>query len=141
MPEPSDVNNVIHEWIIKADNDLTAAVCILKLGNQCPTETVCFHCQQCVEKYLKSLLVMRGIPVTKTHDIRVLMSMVPKELRPDLSEDLQDEFTKYAVVIRYPEAGVDISLAKARKAVAITRRVRREVRRLLPRGALRRRTR
>jgi len=42
-------------------------------------------------------------------------------------------------VTRYPEAGLDISLAEARKAVAVARRVRRQVRRLLPKAAVRRR--
>jgi hypothetical protein len=46
--------------------------------------------------------------------------------------------TKYATIIRYPHAGLDITLAEARKAVATARRIRREVRRLLPRAALRR---
>lgn len=45
--------------------------------------------------------------------------------------------TEYATVIRYPDAGLDIPLAEARKAVAIARRIRKEVRRLLPPAALR----
>jgi hypothetical protein len=47
-----------------------AAAQILKLGKDAPTDTVGFHAQQCVEKYLKAVLVYRSIPFTKTHDIR-----------------------------------------------------------------------
>jgi len=39
-------------------------------------------------------------------------------------------------VTRYPEAEPDISLAEARKAMAAARRVRREVRKQLPKAAL-----
>ena len=35
------------------------AVHTLKLGADGPTDTVCFHAQQCIEKYLKALLVLR----------------------------------------------------------------------------------
>ena len=121
----------------KADNDLTAAIQILKLGRAAPTETVCFHAEQCVEKHLKAVLVLKAIPFPKTHNIRVLMALLPRKSRPPLGEDAQDRMTEYAAVTRYPESGLDISLTAARKAVAIARRVRREVRRLLPRAGLR----
>lgn len=45
----------------QAKNDLTNAAHVLKLAAACPTDTVCFHAQQCVEKYLKALLVLDGI--------------------------------------------------------------------------------
>jgi len=35
---------------------------------------VCFHCQQCAEKYLKALLVELGLVVPKTHDLDYLLS-------------------------------------------------------------------
>ncbi|MSU80013.1 MAG: HEPN domain-containing protein [Gemmataceae bacterium] len=54
MPDPDDIALVAREWIIKADNDLKNAAHTLKLGEEGPTDTVCFHCQQCVEKYLKA---------------------------------------------------------------------------------------
>ena len=54
MPVAEAVLTVVREWIVKADNDLTAAAQILKLGKDTPTEAVGFHAQQCVEKYLKA---------------------------------------------------------------------------------------
>lgn len=78
------VLTVVREWIIKADHDLTAAAQILKLGKAAPVEIVCFHAQQCVEKYLKAMLVYRSIPFPKSHDIRVLMALVPRRSRPAL---------------------------------------------------------
>ena len=136
MPAAKAVLAVVREWIVKAENDLIAAAQILKLGKAAPLDTVCFHAQQCVEKYLKAILVYRSIPFPKSHIIRVLMALVPRRLRPALDEDWQDRLTRYAGPTRYPGSGVIISLTAARKAVALARRVRREVRRKLPKAAL-----
>jgi HEPN domain-containing protein/predicted nucleotidyltransferase len=138
MPYPEKVITAIREWLVKAENDLKAAVQILALKQEAPTDTVCFHAQQCIEKYLKTLLVFHAISFTKTHDLRVLMRLIPAKLRPRLERTDRARITRYAAVTRYPSAGKDIPLAQARKEVAIARRVRREVRRLLPRAALRR---
>jgi HEPN domain-containing protein len=130
---------VVRAWVGKAENDLKNAAHTLKLGTDCPTDTVCFHAQQCVEKYIKALLVFRTIPFPKTHDIRTLRALLPPRLRPKLDRKLQDELTAYAADRRYPEMGPDIALLEARHAVAIARRVRKEVRAHLPQAALRRR--
>ena len=87
MPENDKVITVVHEWVIKAENDLKAASHILKLGEECPTDTVCFHAQQCVEKYLKAFLVLEGIDFPKTHDIEVLTALLPKRVRPKLADE------------------------------------------------------
>ncbi len=61
MPEPDKVTLVIREWVIKAENDLKTAVHTLEMEDDCPTDTVCFHAQRCVEKYLKAFLVLKEI--------------------------------------------------------------------------------
>ena len=48
----------------------------LRMGKDCPTDTVCFHAQQCAEKYLKALLVLRelefqGRMISQMRDRRV----------------------------------------------------------------------
>jgi HEPN domain-containing protein len=129
MPVPEAVLKVVREWIVKAEHDLTVAAHILKRGKSTPTETVGFHAQQCVEKYLKASLVYRSIPFAKTHAIADLMTLVPQRYRPALDTAMQDLLTKCASTMRYPGSGPDITLTAAR-------RVRREVRRKLPRAAL-----
>jgi HEPN domain-containing protein len=140
MLDPDKRIEVCTEWLAKADNDLTNAVHTLKLGPACPTDTVCYHAQQCIEKYLKALLVLQGKDFPKTHDLETLVSLVPAELRPEISSEEQARFAEYATSARYP-GWEDISLASARRAVAAARRVRRAVRRGLPRKALRRKKR
>jgi HEPN domain-containing protein len=138
MSVPNPVVGVLREWIAKADNDLTNAVHTLALGVDCPTDTVCFHAQQCIEKYIKALLVFRAKAFPKTHDIHDLRALLPPKLRPKLEIRLQHRLTEYAVLLRYPGAGFEATLNEAREAVAVARRVRKEVRRRLPPAALRR---
>ena len=121
----------------KADDDLTVAVHTMTLEKRCPTAAVCFHAQQCVEKYLKAVLVMEQIEFARTHDLRILMDLMPSTVRIDLDAANQDRLTRFAVATRYPGEEEPISLAEARLAVQIARRVRRDVRRLLPHTALR----
>ena len=135
MPENDDVMAVAQEWMVKADNDLRSAEYLLKMED-CPTDTICFHAQQCVEKCLKALLVTQGMEVQKTHDLAKLMVLLPSRLRPSLDDREQDKLTEYATVTRYPGDYEPISLGEARQAVRTARRVRREVRKILEKKPL-----
>jgi len=136
MPDREQVVAVVRGWVARAEGDLKTAAHTLKLEADCPTETVCFHAQQAVEKYLKALLVLRGIDFPKTHDIEELMSLVPAADRPEIPADEQARLTDYATVMRYPGDYEPISLTEARRAVSMARRVRRTMRGLLPKDAL-----
>ena len=136
MPAPDRVLAVVREWVVKAENDLTNAAHVIKLGAECPTDTVCFHAQQCVEKYLKALLVLDGIDFPKTHDIERLTALLPARADMPLTPEEQGRLTDYATTTRYPGTG-DILLTEARRAVALARRVRKQARSLLP-GEIRR---
>ena len=140
MPETDDIRAVVLQWIKKAENDLKNAVHTLKLGEDCPTDTVGFHAQQCVEKYLKGLLSFRGIDFPKTHNITELVALLPASTPVDLAPEDQELLTDYATVTRYPGDYDEIPLAEAKRAVKIARRVRRDVCRLIPRELARRRT-
>ena len=131
MPEPDKIAAVVQEWVAKAENDLKNAAHTLKLGRECPTDTVCFHAQQCVEKYVKAFLVATGTEFTRTHDIEVLVALMPQSARPALTLQEQRTFTDYATVLRYPSPYEPVTLSEAREAVKRARRVRREIRRLL----------
>jgi len=136
MPNREQINRVAGEWAEKAENDLKNAGHTLKLGTACPTDTVCFHVQQCVEKYLKALLVTRGIDFPRTHDIEDLMASVPADCRPKLTLSEQGLLTDYATATRYPGDYEPISLPEARAAVALARQVRKQIRKLLPRESI-----
>ena len=138
MPDPEKVAEVVSEWVVRAENDLKTTQIILGAGRGMPTDTAAFHAQQCIEKYIKGLLTARGIQFPKTHNIRKLVEMLPADAQLTLSQGEQDELTDYATGVRYPGGG-DVSLKEARHALALAQRVRTEIRRQLPKEALRRR--
>jgi HEPN domain-containing protein len=131
---------IAREWIAKAENDLLNAAHTLGLGRRCPTDTVCFHAQQCAEKYLKALLSLRGVDFAKTHDLEALAARLRNGRTPAISQDDLAGLTRHATVTRYPGAE-EIGVADARRAVAAARRVRRAVRAMLPKEVLRRKRR
>ena len=58
-------------WVARAEEDYALARSALR--RQVPlTYGATFHAQQCVEKYLKALLVARGQPFPRTHDVVAL---------------------------------------------------------------------
>jgi HEPN domain-containing protein len=127
---------VAAEWVAKAENDLKNAGHTLKLGKDCPTDTVCFHAQQCVEKYMKALLVIRGIAFPKTHDLEEIAALTPADHRLEMAPADRRKLTAYAAGARYP-GWAPIALAEARQAVRLARRARAQARKLLPEEALR----
>jgi HEPN domain-containing protein len=137
MPERDKVLAVVREWMVKAENDLKTAAHTLELGDDCPTDTVCFHAQQCVEKYIKASLVVDRIDFPKTHDVEALATLMPKRVRPNLSAAEAAKLCDYATGARYP-GWCDIPLSEARRAVALARRIRKQIRAKLPREVLRR---
>ncbi len=136
MPKAEYIMTVAREWISKAENDLKNAANTLKMGEDCPTDTVCFHAQQCAEKYLKALMVWKGIPFPKTHDLSSLIVVLPKDLQNLLTGEEQELLTEYATVTRYPGGYEDITLSEARSAVRVARRIRKSIRALLPKKML-----
>ncbi|MBI3319954.1 MAG: HEPN domain-containing protein [Candidatus Omnitrophica bacterium] len=134
------VVDTLRQWVEKAEHDLKNAARVLTLGEDCPTDTVCFHAQQCIEKYQKALLVLKLIDFPKTHDLNALARLMPDPLLPMLTDTQRRRLTEYATVLRYPGDEEPLTLAEARAAVQLARRVRARVRKLLPRESLRRRS-
>ena len=124
MPRPPEIAAVVGQWLEKADHDLLAAGSLLDLEDGCPTDTVCFHAQQCVEKCLKACLVSEGQRFPRHHDIGELMALLPPGFSIDLSAEEQERLTDYATVMRYPGDYDDVPLEEARLAVMTAQRVR-----------------
>ena len=94
---------LIEAWLEKAEHDLgTAKITLLYLPEY--ADTICFHCQQAVEKYLKAYLIHLDIEFRRTHDLVYLLELINEiedidELWFDAAAILND----YAVHIRYPD--------------------------------------
>ena len=136
MPAPDERVCVAAEWFEKAQHDLKAAAYLLKMKEECPTDTVCFHAQQAVEKYFKAWMVVHDIEFPKTHDVEALVTLVPRTFRGKLTTEDQRRLTAYATMTRYPGPYEPISMAEARHAVRLARRVQKVMRDALPKDML-----
>lgn len=89
-------------WVEKARNDLLDADNNLSSRN-IPTDMVCFHCQQAVEKLLKAALIACGISPPRTHVLTMLADMLSVSVPSVRSlDDALAILTPYAVAVRYP---------------------------------------
>lgn len=97
------MNIVLKNWLTKALHDIKIVSNELKLNeNDIVTDACCFHCQQAVEKLLKSYLIFKETGYPYTHNLEFLLKKC-KEIDSDFdSLDTQD-LTDYAVDIRYGE--------------------------------------
>lgn len=128
MSVPPEVVRVVQDWVQKAEHDLKNAEHTLTLGDDCPFDTVCFHAQQCVEKYLKALLTWHGLAFPKTHDLTELLALVPKTSPLDITMDDLAELSPYAVESRYPGEWEPLTRDEADRAVELARELRLAVR-------------
>ncbi|MBI4567052.1 MAG: HEPN domain-containing protein [Planctomycetes bacterium] len=93
---------------------------------------VCFHCQQCVEKYVKALLNEYDVVFEKTHDLEPLFDLVARSVSTTALATVAPDFEKfkmYAVAARYTE--VHVTREDADLAVRAAGAVRGVVRALL----------
>jgi len=111
----------VRQWRAKAQSDWTA-VEILLASERCPAETVCFHCQQFVEKLLKAILTHHGIEAPKTHDLRRLIQLA-EPFVPELSQlsDASDTLTIHGVETRYPGDWRQIETSEMNEVVKLSR--------------------
>ena len=137
MTVPPEILSLVRQWVEKAEEDLRTAEHTLTLENDCPYGTVCFHAQQCSEKYLKALLTLHAIPFPKTHDLVVLLNLAGESTT--LGVDLLDiePLNRYPVEARYPGDWESFTHEEAEEAVKLARKVREAVRKHLPDAALR----
>jgi len=132
-----DILAEVRRWIDKAEHDLLNAEYVLTMGENCPVDTVCFHCQQCAEKYLKALLVFRRVDFPRTHDLVVLFNLVPLDCGLSLRVQDVQPLNRYSVEARYPGDWDPIDMQEAHDAVKMARAVRDAVRSVLPAEVLR----
>jgi HEPN domain-containing protein len=118
------------EWVKKAENDFKVAALLLRRPKDRVPDAVCFHCQQCVEKYLKARLVEAGVSFPKSHDLFLLVNLVSGVEPHWLAfSSAAKAITNYAVDFRYP--GHSATSREARNALKHCRLIRLAARRSL----------
>jgi HEPN domain-containing protein len=106
------MNQLTQEWVDKAEGDFHSASREVIITQDPNYDAVCFHAQQCVEKYFKGCLQNAGIEFPKSHDLvlilDLLMALEPNWniYRPSLRS-----LSTAAVEIRYPGRSADQTMA------------------------------
>lgn len=119
------MNPATAEWVSKADGDFATAGRELRARKAPNYDAVCFHAQQCAEKYLKAVLQENDRHIPKIHNLIELMLLCEEldssfeMLRADLVV-----MERYSVRVRYPgefaekdEAGAAYAAARAARTL------------------------
>jgi HEPN domain-containing protein len=111
----------LYQWIEKAEHDLLAAKLIV---DQQPLilDIACFHCQQAVEKYLKTYLVYKKEEFPKTHNLDLLQQMCSNYQAAFANIDLKN-MEDFAVRRRYPHDFIRPELEETQEFIEITETV------------------
>ena len=91
------------EWVSKAEGDFLTASRELRARKSPNYDAVCFHAQQCAEKYLKAVLQENDRHIPKIHNLIELM-LLCEEIDSSFEMLRADLLTmeRYAVRGRYP---------------------------------------
>jgi len=119
-----EIKEIVSNWIKKAESDLKTAKDEIQTQEPC-TDTICFHAQQCAEKYLKAFLTYHQKRFRKTHNIAELIELC-KEIDnkfDELYETKAESLTVYATELRYPDDFYTPSLEEAKETIEIAEKV------------------
>jgi HEPN domain-containing protein len=118
---------ITQEWIEKAEGDWATLMREYRARKNPNYDAVCFHAQQCAEKYLKAKLQEAGIHFAKTHNLLNLINdLLPIEPNWIKLHQSLAFLTVYAVKYRYP--GDKADKIEAKETVKNCRLVRKTVR-------------
>ncbi|RJQ48873.1 MAG: HEPN domain-containing protein [Nitrospiraceae bacterium] len=118
MPE-----KLVKEWIAKAEEDYKTVLTLNRQRKNKLPNSICFHCQQCIEKYLKAFLIYNESEPPRTHDLRKLND-VAASFDSSLKNiyDFLEQLNPYSVEFRYP--GSSATLKEAKQAVQVMKKAR-----------------
>ena len=111
------------EWVAKAEGDFLTSGRELRARKSPNYDAVCFHAQQCAEKYLKAVLQEYERSIPKIHSLMELMILCEEidssfeMLRADLVT-----MEHYSVRVRYPGESAEKEDAKFAYIAAVATR-------------------
>ncbi|MGA2296235.1 MAG: HEPN domain-containing protein [FCB group bacterium] len=114
-----DKEGIVKAWLVKAEHDLgTAIITHQHLPDY--RDTICYHCHQAVEKYLKAYLIYLEIPFKPSHDLVYLLNLIAsKHKLPDKFYEMSVQIENYGVQIRYPDEIIEPNDAEVNDAIRI----------------------
>ena len=115
------MNPAVDEWISKAEGDFATTGRELRARKAPNYDAVCFHAQQCAEKYLKAVLQENKKHIPKIHNLVELM-LLCEEIDSSFEMLRTDLLTveRFAVHTRYPGETAEKEDAQSAYAAAET---------------------
>lgn len=106
-------------WIEKADHDLgSAKVIYMHLPDY--FDTIAFHCQQAVEKYIKAILFFNEIEFQRSHDLIYLLELLSSKIKIDERwYKIAVTLNNFSVQIRYPNTIIKLSKEEIESSIQI----------------------
>lgn len=124
------VREITLEWVAKAEEDAAVSERESRVRKQPSPGAVCYHAQQCIEKYLKAVLQEQTRPIPKIHDLTSLSEQCQfKPFCEPVERDGLVSLTRFATRFRYP--GEAATREDAKLAIALMRRYRSALREFL----------
>lgn len=109
----------IDAWVYKADQDLGAAKLVFfHLPDY--SDTIAFHCQQAVEKYIKACLIYNCIEFQKSHDLVYLLDVLSQKIMiPEMLFSKAVRLNGFSVEVRYPDLITKFSVSELEEIIKI----------------------
>ncbi|KAF0152862.1 MAG: HEPN domain-containing protein [Ignavibacteria bacterium] len=120
----------VMRWIQYAEEDIKLAEHSLTLESSCPYRLTAYHAQQCVEKYLKAVLVHHQIDFPYTHSITRLLELLQPVLSSTEYSDAE-MLSAYAITTRYPGEDEEVTKDEAVEAIKIAKTTVEQIRSLM----------
>jgi HEPN domain-containing protein len=126
----NDHEKLAQNWFTIAEDDLQSARVLIEDRIY---RNACFHCQQAVEKYMKGLMVARGIKYPKIHDLLEFNQMLVEHgISVSVSLDNLELLDSFYIEPRYPDAYFEVYTKKeAQEALQTADRIIKEIKKFL----------
>lgn len=120
MKRPLDL---ARRFLLLADRDIRAFRRLAE-SDDIDDETVGFHAQQAVEKCLKAVIALHGIPFRRTHNLDELVDLLMDHHAPrPPNVELFQGLTRFAVEFRYDvDEVMSLDRAQAHEIIEAVRR-------------------
>ncbi|MBA7640445.1 hypothetical protein ES703_48110 [subsurface metagenome] len=96
------------EWVAKAEGDFAMMERECRAQENPNYDGICFHAQQCAEKYLKARLCEADVSFSKIHDLVALLEQaLDAEPEWETFRENLAYLSDFAVTFRYPGESAD----------------------------------